>query len=256
MVARLFSFRAYLWQGGTTGTPVPTGSYPTVSIVDSAGGIVRRSNNPADLLNITIESTIAYSVNIESDGAGYSFVQWANGSTTRSRPITATSEPAPADLSFNAYFSTAQTPNSSTLTVVGVDEATGEAVDGMNVYVVPTPPNGIASVFTPGTFTLQNGVEYQLYANNYVSPEGNTTLFTRWGGQPIGAGSNPLTVNISSNQSRTAYYDVTIITPPPPPPPPPPSPTPTPTPGGVTGMQVAIGLGLLAVGAALGRGKR
>lgn len=253
MVARSFTFRALLFLNGQQTTSVLSSeAWPTVTVTSNLdGSVVANSSDPAALAGITIESTEAYTVQILEDAPGFVFEQWTNQSTSRTRQIFATEDPDPVDITFNAYFTATAAENTVSFTIVGRDVATGEPVTGLRCFIVPETPTGQAEIFTPGVFNLAPGTEYQISANNFISPEGNTFLFSHWAGQPVGEGSNPITVNITQSQATTVFYDVTIVSAPPPPPPeeeppeepPPEEEPPSRLPFGLTPTQAALVLG-------------
>lgn len=135
------------------------------------------------------------------------------------------------------------------ITIKSVDVATGLEITGLNVYVTPPPPDGFANGFTPLQFNLTDGVAYQIYANNYIAPDGDTYLFNRWSTQQPGAGGNPLPITPVSNAAYTVYYDVTLVEDPDP------NPDPDPTPGGggiLSSVYAKIALGLVGLAVVVG----
>jgi hypothetical protein len=127
-----------------------------------------------------------YTITIDNYGK-YVFTNWNGGSTDPSQSFSLES-----NVLLTAYFST-----TSTLKVNGVNYL-GNPVSGYYTKLYDSSGNPLSSGFTPTSYTLTNGQEYEIQAGSF-----GPCTFSHWSD---GSNANPAPISIDSQTTVTAVY--------------------------------------------------
>ena len=97
------------------------------------------------------------------DYAGYTFDHWSDGSTLRTKVLSVTS-----DAQLKAFYRTSDAPAPSGMTLLSVSavDSTGKPLTGFDVSVWQEGTL-IATSFTPNSFVLKNGMQYQVTVSSF-----------------------------------------------------------------------------------------